>query len=374
MPLFYLKLLFSEVLLRLDIEGIEPFYTFMQIELTFTQTRSLNLKMPPDTLGRAPRYGGQLDHSVIAPPSSRQQQQQRHGFAAPSREIAVALQQPEGWRNLNEVSIKIRNIALEDRSTFKIWEAFSWEGNLSYVELYVARTGNKDGNALIRFSPPPATAFWERNRGRYLFKGNRSRYLVDVELLPNKRGGQVQSPIRRGIWYDPVLRLVAGRIHFGIMIDPLSMMPLHVVESNTSKRVKNVVFEVDLLRHRIKASFNVVFYQQGQYDRINRYMLQIPFASLQKIQRMEVNDTGTFALIISLKSPPQFYRRREEIKAGHTNEGIRWSEFDTWYRQTDIVYSPYELKTKKVALHKDRPVIDIGKAILEFKKITLTTI
>jgi hypothetical protein len=38
-----------------------------------------------------------------------------------------------------------------------------------------------------------------------------------------------------------------------------------------------------------------------------------------------------------------------------------WSDFDTWYRQTDIVYDPYRLQTAKVTLHKERPVIDIGR-------------
>ena len=37
-----------------------------------------------------------------------------------------------------------------------------------------------------------------------------------------------------------------------------------------------------------------------------------------------------------------------------------WSEFDTWYRQTDIVYDPRRLENAVVSLKKELPVIDIG--------------
>ena len=71
-------------------------------------------------------------------------------------------------------------------------------------------------------------------------------------------------------------------------------------------------------------------------------------------------DDGSMSLLITLDSPPQYYRKREDPAAGHAPDNSTWSEFDTWYRQTDIVYDPFSLATAKVALHKDVPVIDIG--------------
>lgn len=316
-----------------------------------------------DRFSRATRNGF-IDYSIVAPPPSKRFKR-FGGVTTIVREPQVDLRQREEWRNWNELTIKVRNVALADANTYAIWQAFSLEGNVSFVEIFVNRNGLKDGNALVRFSPPPYKAFWGGARGKYLMQGSQSRYYVEVELLSRgRRGGQVQSPVKRGVWYDPVLRVVAARLHFGIMIEPTSMMPLHVIESDSSRLVKSILLEVDLLRHRMKASFHVEFFggiQRGPYDRVNRYMLQIPFASLEKIQRMEIPGTDNFALVISLKSPPQFYRKREETQAGHTDEGLRWSEFDTWYRQTDVVYNPHGLRTKEVALHKDASVIDIGE-------------
>ena len=88
-------------------------------------------------------------------------------------------------------------------------------------------------------------------------------------------------------------------------------------------------------------------------------MFQMPFDQLQKIQRVNLGDKG-FVLVVSLESPPQFYRKREDEEACHSNEAVVWTEFDTWFRQTDIVYDPYLLQTAVVTLHKERPVIDIG--------------
>jgi RNA-dependent RNA polymerase len=78
-----------------------------------------------------------------------------------------------------------------------------------------------------------------------------------------------------------------------------------------------------------------------------------------------------FALVISLDSPPQYCRKREDETAGHAKGNLIWSEFDTWYRQTDLVYDPYRLQTAKVTLHKERPVIDIGMVSRKFQILLL---
>jgi len=130
---------------------------------------------------------------------------------------------------------------------------------------------------------------------------------------------------------------------------------------------------VDLLRNRLIATFMVDFKdprsqwdtnylsksQISEYDRKNKYMFQIPFTQLKKIYRVDLSN-AMIALIISLDSPPAFYRRREDEKSCHSNGTLLWTDFDSWYRQTDIVYDPYQLATATVALHKEQPVIDIG--------------
>jgi RNA-dependent RNA polymerase len=276
------------------------------------------------------------------------------------------------WQKWDEVIIRVRGL-LPTETTYSLWQNFKSKGNISFIELYENRNGQRDGVAKIKFSPPPGDAFWLTSHppGRFTMWDGDNWYNVQVSLSDDKRQGlQIQSPIRRQVFYDPKMRLFASTLHFGLMIGRNSMMPLHAVQS----RHDDLTFVVDLLHNRIVASFNVHFQDPrssgaadyvsaskiDSYKRINRYMFQIPFGQLEKIQRMDLNPE-VFALAITLDSPPQYYRKRQDDMAGHAKDNLLWSEFDTWYRQTDIVYDPYRLQTAKVTLHKERPVIDIGK-------------
>jgi RNA-dependent RNA polymerase len=87
--------------------------------------------------------------------------------------------------------------------------------------------------------------------------------------------------------------------------------------------------------------------------------LQIPFSQLKIIHQVDTNDK-VFALVISLESPPEFFRKKEDDRATHSSESPMWTEFDCWFRQTDIVYDPSRLRSAPVALPKETPVIDIG--------------
>ncbi|KAG9231703.1 putative RNA-dependent RNA polymerase 1 [Amylocarpus encephaloides] len=136
---------------------------------------------------------------------------------------------------------------------------------------------------------------------------------------------------------------------------------------------------VEVLRKRITVEFLVTFKDPrhdpgstfvsdspvGKHDRDNRYMFQIPFDQLKLIQQVDSSSGGFKLLISSLDSPPPFYRRRhvEFNDADYElSEALTWSEFeDSWYRQTDMVYDPFSLGTKPIALHKEQPFIDIGR-------------
>ena len=149
------------------------------------------------------------------------------------------------------------------------------------------------------------------------------------------------------------------------------------METITRVPGEELSFVVDLVRKRITAAFMVNFVDprsQGDnrflsksgikdLERKNKFMFQIPFAQLKAIQRVELGNS-MMALVIALESPPSFFRKREDIEASHSSENMMWSDFDSWYRQTDIVFDPYRLQTAIVALHKDKLVIDIGMCLI----------
>ena len=244
------------------------------------------------------------------------------------------------------------------------------------IEIYQGRSGTRDGGGKIRFSPPPREAFWAKpgsiNRHEMRMENGHDGYICIVELDERNRNRlfTVRSPINKTVEYDEKMKLIPSSLHFGVMLGPESFMTMQRISAMPGDELSLVV---DLLRNRLVATFMVDFKDPrsqwdtsyvsrsriSEYDRKNKYMFQIPFTQLKKIYRVDLSN-AMVALIISLDSPPAFYRRRGDEKSCHSNETLLWTDFDSWYRQTDIVYDPYQLANATVALHKEQPVIDIG--------------
>jgi len=254
---------------------------------------------------------------------------------------------------------------------------FKMHGEVVLIELFEGKAGARDGGGKVRFSPPPSEPFWKKSNTYYLTAmGKKYSIRISVEE-PKNKSDQVQSPFRKHVFFQAKMKLYVSALHFGLMVDPVSMMPMHTARPlqrpDGSSVPDDLTFLVDLERRKITVTFKVKFEDPrsrgstdyasesviGKYDRINKYMFQIPFDRLTKIQQVTA-DKG-HVLVISLNSPPQFFRKREDERACHGNEANLWTEFDSWYRQTDIVYDPYHLQRAPITLHKERPVIDIGK-------------
>ena len=96
----------------------------------------------------------------------------------------------------------------------------------------------------------------------------------------------------------------------------------------------------------------------GKYNRNETLRFNIPFSQLQVIHRVK-DDEDKVALLISLETPPRFFRKWNEANT-HEEGGTYWSQNDAWYRQTDIVYNPGIFKSSPLNLKKNLPIIDIG--------------
>lgn len=97
----------------------------------------------------------------------------------------------------------------------------------------------------------------------------------------------------------------------------------------------------------------------GKLDRVEALRFCIPFA-----QPLDVHEVGTAAqiiLLISMETPPNFYRKFDE-GATHEPSVNYWNHRDAWFRQTDILYSRKTLKEAFLSLKKSKPIIDIGKS------------
>lgn len=265
------------------------------------------------------------------------------------------------WLKWDEFGVRLSGLHPSE-TTYNLWRIFRQYGEIAFIEIFEGSDGQREGKAKIKFSPPPKTPFWKS--GRHVIDQEdipAQQYIVHIEpVMCQQRGNQIQSPVKKHIWYEPKMKLYASAIHFGLMIKPTSMMSQHLVNPIETN---DVAFVVNLQKNRIEATFTVRFQSQdhpADYDRDNKYMFWVPFNQLTSIKRVEIHSKA-YGLVVSLDSPPQYFRKRQDGRAGHTNDNLQWNEFDTWYRQTDVVYNPYMLQTAKVALHKEQPVIDVGK-------------
>ena len=286
--------------------------------------------------------------------------------------------EPMDWQKRPDFTIRMRTVHPKT-STYDLYQNFKQFGQIVLIEIFQDRSGGRDGGAKIKFAPPPAKAFWKKPYHLIINQDGREEYDVHVfeDQSSNRKSYDVQSPIRKQIWYQPQMKLFVSALHFGIIVAPNSVMPMHtarpIKRSDGAMPRNDLTFVVDLLRRRIETTFFVTFEDPrsqgiadypsmspvGQFDRINKFKFELPFDQLQKIQRVKLEDGG-FALIIALHSPPAFFRKRDDEKSCHSEETCVWSEFDTWFRQTDVTYDPYSLPRAVVTLHKERPVIDLG--------------
>lgn len=97
----------------------------------------------------------------------------------------------------------------------------------------------------------------------------------------------------------------------------------------------------------------------GKFDRKETIRFSVKYPQLQVIHKVR-DSPDKFGLVISLETPPKFFRKWDEVNT-HEENSKYWKEFDAWYRQTDIVYNPAVLKNAPLTIKKSEPIIDIGE-------------
>jgi RNA-dependent RNA polymerase len=276
----------------------------------------------------------------------------------------LTLKPRESWQYWPELTVRVQNLP-PTITTSDLWRRFEQEGNIVFIELYENRQGIRDGNAKIRFQPPPRRDFWTADNIKISTNDGQGGFEVRVVAEPKKRRYEVQSPVRKAVWYPEILMLCASALSFGVLSEPTTMLNMFTTDSYK----RDVKFSVDMLRNKIVAYFSVTFKQPaaendqrvGRMDRVNQFKFSIPFAQLQKISQVNI-DESQFALVITLDSPPQFFRKRLNLSNSHSGEALTWSESDCWFRQTDVVYDPRQVKGTVVALNTEvAPIIDLGE-------------
>ena len=160
----------------------------------------------------------------------------------------------------------------------------------------------------------------------------------------------------------------AESLDFGFMYSLNTMMSMHELKATPPIGIK---FRQNMLRREIGVEMQVYIQDLraslengtqvsnlGKHNRTETYQFRVPFSQLQKIRQIPT-ETNKMVLLISLDTPPRFFRKVPEIDT-HEERARFWSQNDAWYRQTDIVYNPKHIRSSPLTLKKTKPVIDIG--------------
>ncbi|KAI9675025.1 MAG: hypothetical protein M1817_001431 [Caeruleum heppii] len=337
-------------------------------------------RLPP----RAPfamRRVPQRNHTVTihGPPSSTGRP--THAFQRPPP-VPRDQHQPfqgRGWSTWMEVAIRIRGLP-STITTYQLWEVFHEEGPLDSIELYEDGRGNKNGNARLKFRPPPDTAFWRTGTYELHSEDGMKASAVEVFLEEPKSAFLSQSPANPEVRFPERTTIALHAMDVGFMYQSNTMMSMRHVEARDNIRME---LELNLFRRLIDVTFDFPVVDPrdpaqeppltvnslpsdlntlGALNRMEKYRFRIPIEQLHKIEELDVR-AGTRSFVISLDTPPNYYRKAvgAQLQASHSTRGTFWNEWDTWFRTTDVLYNPTEMKDAKVALKKTKPLIDIGR-------------
>lgn len=164
------------------------------------------------------------------------------------------------------------------------------------------------------------------------------------------------------------------------MIEPNSMVAMY-----TTGDTDEVTFEVNLYYKQVDVIFNInlakevvtsgstanlrengeqVEKQDSELEMKNRresYRFRIPFAHLGTIlEQGPVISEKNRTILISLPSPPIFWRKLHNVANSHDFKARFWTTRDMWFRQTGIAFDPLLRSRLPISLKQTLPIIDTG--------------
>ena len=262
------------------------------------------------------------------------------------------------WLGMREAKFKLKNVPI-DWGTQRVHAEVYHLGKVTYIDI------NREKRLVwVTFTPPP-----------------QDRTAIETGISITQEQNISRGPDKITFEYDPPTRdkkksiagakedhvtLNASRIDFGVMKEKAEMLGLHTVQATPQQSIE---FSVNKKRRRLEIHFSVPS-SMITYDpkRIEcklphqlRYQMQINFAQLSSIARMKNEKTGETALVLSLEAPPMVYWRSHTPKFTHDKDATRWTEWNLWFRQTEIEQDWEVAKHAVKQLQRDSPIIDIGR-------------
>ncbi|EUC47688.1 hypothetical protein COCMIDRAFT_24397 [Bipolaris oryzae ATCC 44560] len=228
-------------------------------------------------------------------------------------------------------------------------------GNVFRIEMETSRS-DASYNAYVVFRPPPHKPIpCERLRVGAAH--------VRSEVRP-PLAATIPSPTNTAKKYYEFTILSAKRIEFGARVSEKAMIAMRTVEPPAKDGVQ---VTLNLKRKELDILFSLRIPINNQ---MRKFRFSLPISLISHIYKTK-DSTGQPSLVIPFDSTPCFYMQRNEgenLGDGRKQTSFSrtdkiWSDWDTWYRVTDIVDGAIRatLRRTPVMNHRDTAIIDIGR-------------
>ncbi|KAK5998750.1 RNA-dependent RNA polymerase 1 [Cladobotryum mycophilum] len=263
------------------------------------------------------------------------------------------------WRNWPEVSIRLDSLPL-DTTTQNLWEWFSSQGNIVWMDVFDPNNATKTLSARLAFEPPPKRSFWE------------SGFVVvqHSDKLKHPDGLKIRATLGRdapqGWWTSKVspdrkypIKITAGAraLDWGAMTGPTTM---NIRKSlATSPGANDIKLEVEVKAKHLNVYFSVV----GKENKNRRFKFVTDMSQIGTVFYSSL-DNRQDILVLPLSLPPQYFWKNDDVVNSFSARNTYWSSRDTWNRATDIAYDYYAPLRYPVAVHNDIPdpgYMEIGR-------------
>lgn len=250
----------------------------------------------------------------------------------------------ESWALDQEARIKLMGIP-KSCWTKDVYLAMSKYGAVIRIDMMV---GSRSNDATVTMQSPT-------NALPKKFVNIRS-YQVRYEKIPSNPP-TIASPVDPRKKYFELNIFFAKSLDFGTRTAYNESVNMHAVKAEGK-----VQMTLDLKRKEIDIRFPLYL-----DNTINKYRFRMPFSILPNIFRVVEEATGQIALIIPFDSPPQFFVQKKPVDDGDESSfppnDMRWIEWNTWFRETDVVdgQTRKQMKLMPISNHRESAIIDIGE-------------
>ena len=269
-----------------------------------------------------------------------------------------------GWRNWSELSIKLRNTS-PNLTLHAVHSGFQKQGSVEYIELFDGKAGPFGCDGRVRFRPPPTSPFWEQAFYIPAVDG-KGQVAVQCELERPRDQPRYPSPVVKGRFYDERMSLKAANLDFGIMLEPTKFMVKKSVNATDLDPISlglNMRFQELIIDFYFMVSAPQAHFPRNEKppSRREHFRFAVPFNQMHNVNILQA-PPKVLKLLIPLRIPPKFFRKVTGAISRVGSER-QWSDSDSWFRQTDIVWDHTRLRNVPLTSKPDKidRDLDIGR-------------